>query len=305
MRAGSRFGWGLGAVVAVAAGMYSWPRPSSQPPAPSALTLEQAHPRGQRYESEHYLAASSASPERTRATLQAVEALHRAYLTVFPEVAAAPAGGGKRQLVLFGSRAEFRANNRSSAWAEAYYLRPNCYAYADDGANPYHWMLHEATHQLTREVAGLKPARWLDEGLASYFSTSRYADGRLQVGTVDANTYPIWWLGDLVLSGDLQSDIKNKRIVGLRQLIASDRKDLNRRFNQYYIGYWSLTHFLFHHQNGRYAQGYRALLREGGSLAGFERLIGPVEQVEREWYDYLRRGIVRQEPVREVLVVDP
>ena len=39
--------------------------------------------------------------------------------------------------------------------------------------NPYHWMLHESVHRLNREVAHLQLGKWLGEGLAEYFSTSR------------------------------------------------------------------------------------------------------------------------------------
>ena len=51
-------------------------------------------------------------------------------------------------------REEFQRNNRSRPWAEAYYVRPACYAYYGGGReNPHHWMLHEAVHQLNTEVA--------------------------------------------------------------------------------------------------------------------------------------------------------
>lgn len=284
----SRSAWGSIVLVAVVGAAAHGCSRERAPPLPGPGAPAAAQEAGASYESAHYRARSTATPEQTRTVLAAAEALHAAYLQTFG--LQDQAGQGKRQLVLYANRGEFRAHNRSSAWAEAYYLAPTCYAYYPEGAaNPYHWMLHEATHQLNHEVAGLKPAKWLNEGLASYFGASRLQDGRLHPGTIDPDAYPIWWLADLGLSGDVQADIRDRRIVALRTLIASDdRTDLNRRFNQYYIGYWSLSHFLFHYEDGKYAAGFRALIGDGGSLADFERRIGPVDEIEREWYEYLQ-----------------
>ncbi len=47
---------------------------------------------------------------------------------------------------------------------------------------------------------------------------------------------------------------------------------------------WSLSHILFHAENGRYAEGCERLIAEGGTLANFERLIGPADRIEYEWY---------------------
>lgn len=289
---GSRWVWG-GVVLAmlVAAG-YWWSR--DRRPQRSATIATVA--TGTQYESAHYRVTSTATPQQTQSVLAAAEALYAAYAQSFD--LQQEAGHGKYQLMLYGSRAEFRAHNRSSAWAEAYYLAPTCYAYYAEGvANPHHWMVHEATHQLNHELAGLKPAKWVNEGLASYFSASRLQAGRLHPGSIDPSTYPIWWLGDLGLSGDVQADIRDGRLVALRTLIASnDRADINRRFNAYYIGYWSFTHFLLHGEDGRYAAGFRALIRDGGTLADFERRIGPVDAIQAQWYEHLLTAAAGDEP---------
>ena len=55
---------------------------------------------------------------------------------------------------------EFKAHNRSQPWAEAYYAERVCHAYLDPTKpNPYHWLLHEAVHQLNREYAGIAKER--------------------------------------------------------------------------------------------------------------------------------------------------
>jgi len=58
--------------------------------------------------------------------------------------------------------------------------------------------------------------------------------------------------------------------------------------NLYCIEYWSLSHFLFHHEGGKYAGAYRKLIAGEGTLANFESSIGPIAKVQRAWYEYLQ-----------------
>lgn len=255
--------------------------------------VQQRVPAGQApvevFETEHYAIATTATPEQTRAIGAAVESLHRAYSGFFAKELAANREPGRLQLRLYRNRGEFVAHNRSMPWAEAYYRAPICHAYySGGGQNPYHWMVHEATHQLNNEVAGFKNRRWMNEGLATYFGASRIENGVLLPGTVDATAYPIWWLTRIPLSGDLGRDIAQRRWIPLRDLLADTGPEIGRHLNLYYVEYWSLSHFLFHYGDGKYAQGYRALIRDGGSPEAFERRIGPIDRVQEEWYGYLR-----------------
>jgi len=156
--------------------------------------------------------------------------------------------------------------------------------------NPYHWMLHEATHQLNREVAHLAIPKWIDEGLAAYFGASEIRDDKLIRGSIDINAYPIWWLPSLALSGNIEADFESRKIIPIRALISgTGGPDIAQNVNAYYIGYWSLTHFLFHFDHGRYASKFKQVIAEGGTLESFERNIGPVERIQIEWYSYLRQ----------------
>lgn len=259
-------------------------RPSQPPPA-VAQHDNGILPEARLVRTEHYVIHTTATDGETRDVARAVEALYRSYA----DFSESPPGKAPLELVLYKDRAQFRAHNRSSPWAEAYYLRPRCYAYVAEGRNPHHWMIHEATHQLLRQLSGYRPAKWIDEGLASYFGASRVTDSALQRGAVDRNAYPVWWLPSLGPSGDLDRDIASGRIIPLRQLISNTGPDINRHFNLYYIEYWSLTHFLLHSGGGKHAAAYRELIARGGSLEDFQRLIGPVEAIQPEWYEYLIR----------------
>jgi hypothetical protein len=258
-------------------------RRRGQPPPP---------PDARIHESPRYRLITTADAAQTALVADAIEALHDAYVEFFREQLPATAARHptkKLKVTLYRDRAQFQAYNVSMPWAEAYYLTPMSHAYYVAGApNPYHWMVHEATHQLNTEVARFKKAPWTDEGLGTYFGTSRFVNGELRPGEIDPDTYPIWWLASFPISGDLDADMRSGRWIPLRVFLTGEgAPPMAGRVNQYYVQYWSLTHFLFHHDNGRYADAYKRLIAEGGTLENFERRIGPVEPVQRAWYRYL------------------
>jgi hypothetical protein len=252
---------------------------------------------GEKFETVHYLISSTATPEQTTLVSNAVESLYKTYGEFFKDFIPKNSATKKLNLMLYRNRQEFSANNKSSSWAEAYYREPVCYAYySDDQPNPHHWMIHEATHQLNSELAHFKLQKWINEGLATYFGTSKIESDKLLPGNIDKNTYPIWWLASLDLSGSLQTDIGKGKIIPLRAIITGKGgPDINRQVNLYYIEYWSFTHFLFHYKEGAYAESYKELIVQGGSLEDFERTIGPINQVEGEWYKYLQQKIIDTE----------
>ncbi len=279
--------------LAAAVGSQYWPQQrqaaAAKPGSKSALLLPADATTVQ---TKHYLISSTAAPAQTTLVANAVESLHGAYTAFFRGLLPRAETPAKLQLVLYKNQQQFKTYNRSRPWAEAYYRAPISHAYYAQGdANPYHWMVHEATHQLNFEVAHFPKAKWIDEGLASYFGTSKIEGRRLQPGAIDPNTYPIWWLSSLALSGDLQADISQGRIIPLRALITDTGPAIGLNVNLYYIEYWSLSHFLFHHEHGRHARKYRELIVQGSSIEKFEALFGPIEQVQRDWYQYLRRKV--------------
>lgn len=263
----------------------------AQDEAPAAPSVATSPPGSRVVESAHYRLTSSADEGDTQATLAAAESLYRAY-TAFFDIPATPLAR-RHELVLYRDREQFKRYTRSRPWAEAYYLAPACHAYVDRGRpNPHHWMIHEATHQLSREVSRFPRRAWTDEGLGTYFGASRIENGELQIGRPDPNAYPLWWLSSLRLTDEVQHDIDAGELVGLRTLITGRGKpSIDEAVNAWYIGYWSLTHFLFHGAGGRYADAYRQLIARGGELRDFESSIGPLDRIQREWHAYLRYGL--------------
>jgi hypothetical protein len=259
------------------------PRPRREPLPPFDPTAFARHVR-----TEHYAIASNATPEQTERVGEVVEALHAAYAGFFAGSLPPRPAEARHQLALYRDRADFRAHNVAKAWAEGYYLAPVCHAYYDDErSNPVHWMLHEATHQLDNEWGAFARTPWVGEGLAAYFATSRLEGGTLHPGELDADTYPLWWLGRLRLSGDREADFAARRLVPLRELIDSEGPGKPRDVNAYYVGYWGLAHYLLHGDDGRHAAAFRAMVRDGGTLEEFERRVGPVDRIEAHWYAHL------------------
>lgn len=240
-------------------------------------------------ETAHYRLQSSAQPPQTGETGARMEALYSAYVELLQGFPATQEAHPKLQLKLYRDQREFKRCNRVG-WAEAYYRPPCCHAYfSAEELNPHHWMLHEGVHQLNHEVARLRLAKWADEGLAEYFSTSFLRGGRLELGQVDRNTYPVWWLDELQLSGDLERDLKSGAVIPLREILAdSGGPSLDENFNLYYLHWWSLVHLLFEVDGGKYRAGMIAVLGEGATPASVEQHIGPVEQLQVEWYQHLR-----------------
>lgn len=251
---------------------------------PAAPKLVPRTPSPPITETAHYAITSSATREQTEAVAAAVESLYSSYKSLLPVATASP----KFQLVLYRDQQEFKRNNRSSPWAEAYYRRPRSYAYPAQGDNPHHWMLHEATHQLLVEASGYKLRRWLDEGVASYFGASRLEDGQLQLGRPDPSAYPVWRLAGVALDQRGPPAAEGTPLVRLEQIAEGSGPPIGDNVNNYYVCYWSLTHYLMHGENGKHRDALIDMLAEGGSPDAFKRLVGPYEKIEPRWHAHLK-----------------
>jgi hypothetical protein len=243
----------------------------------------------------HYTVRSDERPEQAQATAIALEALHEAYLSYLSDLPGVLSEHGPLEVRLYANRAEFRRCNPHVGWAEAFYDGKRCHAYlGPQHGSPQHWVLHEATHQLNREVAALDVPKWMEEGLATFFGSSRYGDGVLEVGRPDPDSYPVWWLYDLGLSGDLERDLAGGKVIPLRAVVTGEGgPDLDEELNLYYIQWWALTHWLLEGDAGRRRDAYLRTMRDGGGLAALERRIGPLEEIEPRVYGYLHEWYLK------------
>jgi len=124
--------------------------------------------------------------------------------------------------------------------------------------------------------------------LSEYFSTSRFTADPLTVGQIDLNTYPVWWIDEIATTADLSENLRNGSVIPLRAIIDNrGGPSMNRHFNLYYLHWWTLTHYIC--ESEKHQGRILSLLRSGGGLESFEKIIGPVDQVQIEWHSYVRR----------------
>jgi hypothetical protein len=240
-------------------------------------------------DTEHYRIYSTATADQTREIGCVAEIVYRGYRELLADLGWQVQPHPKLKIKLFKDREEFRFCNRVGGWAEGFYRRPYSHQYyAADEIHPYHWVMHEATHQLAAEVAQLAMPRWLDEGLACYVSTSRIIGDSLHLGEIDMNTCPVWWLYWTTLSQDVDADKNSGQIIPLRTILSGrGGPGIDKNANLYYLHWWSLVHFLIDYQDGRYRAGLAPLITDGATLSAFEKHIGNVEAVEKQWHAYL------------------
>jgi hypothetical protein len=232
-------------------------------------------------DSTHYHLWTSASASRGSQALGAAEILHRSW------TAWAGTSHGKRRhnLRLFASRSEMRRALPGLGWAEAIYHDDLCDQYDDPHAErPWHWLVHEGTHQLAAEDARLHLPRWANEGLACLFSASRTRNKSLVLGSVDAETYPVWWLRRKPLAGTLQQDLaRGNLVLPSRILSEPDTLDISSSVNAHYLTWWSMAHF-FHTTD---SVAWRNWVFHDGSKAGLLRRYGPAATLDARWYKHV------------------
>ena len=239
-------------------------------------------------ETAHYTIASTATADQTERIASVVEILYHSYSNKFSTLPSFTPNHPHLKLLLYKDRAEMRRINPGLGWAEAFYRKPYCRAYySAEETNPYHWMLHEAVHQLNAEVAHVHLEKWLEEGLAEYFSTSRIKDDQLLLGHPDPNTYPAWWLDEIATNPDLNLNISNGSVIPLREIITNHGGPrMNSHVNLYYLHWWTLTHFIFESkQTSALAQ---KVIQSGGDLKSVEQLFGPVDNLQTNWHAHVR-----------------
>lgn len=230
-----------------------------------------------------YVVTSWTSKPRTREALAAAEALHRAW----ERWSGTPHRGPRHRLRLFGSRESMRRALPGLGWAEAIYHDSLCDQYDDPGATrPWQWLLHEATHQLAHEDARLDLPRWANEGLACLFGTARIQSGLLRVGTVEPETYPVWWLRRKPLGGNLRTDLAAGHLVSPLQVLAeSDTVAIGNSVNAHYLSWWSMAHY-FHATD---SVQWRDWVLRDGTKEGILRRFGPAKTLESRWYAHVLR----------------
>lgn len=234
--------------------------------------------------SAHYQMWSTAPQARARQALDAAEALHTSWVAWTGT--AKPAHAQRHKLRLFASRDEMRRTLPGLHWAEAIYHDGLCDQYDDRFAEqPWQWLVHEATHQLAHEDSKLLLPRWANEGLACLFNTSRISKGRVLVGSVEPETYPVWWLRRTPPSGNMARDLHDGLLVAPSAILEkeTDAVDIHLSVNAHYMSWWSLAHFL----NATDSVAWKDWILHDGTRQGFAKRFGPARGLDAKWYAHV------------------
>ncbi|MEN9354573.1 MAG: hypothetical protein RL318_1898 [Fibrobacterota bacterium] len=226
--------------------------------------------------SAHYRIESLTDSVKTQELLVRVEILYQAFgrALELPEPRHAPL----LNLRLYRDRHEMHSFESMPDWAEGIYRDGWCIQYLRPReANPWHWTIHEATHQLNAERAQLDLPRWLNEGLACLFSTSRLDSSGLHLGAVDPESYPVWWLKEYRPVGNRIADLRNGKLQSLETIVRGggvvpESGDLNLA----YLSWWTVTRFLWSRDPVRFF----AWVKADRSVEGLERIVGSLKDLE-------------------------
>lgn len=235
----------------------------------------------------HYLLKSNNSAETTELTADILERQFIAYSRIFEK----KRDTSTFEIHLYKDRKEFKQVNPLSGWAEAFYLYPVCHFYVNEKkANPYHWGLHEAVHQLNREYADLKLPLWCNEGIAMLFSTGIIDEDKNLSSKTDLNTYPIWWVDSFDLADDIEKDIDNRQFIGIKDIVFNKKPiDMDNYFNLYYVMWWALSHYLYWGDNGEYRDDYMKFINGKISLEDFYKNVIEANDIEKKIHNKLKQ----------------
>lgn len=236
----------------------------------------------QETDSPHYHMRSSAPQPRTKSAMDAAEVLHRRWAAWTGAKDSKP--HPRHKLRLFSSRDEMRRTLPGLGWAEAIYHDSICDQYDDRFATrPWHWLVHEATHQLAYEESRLRLPRWANEGLACLFSTARQRKGDLILGSVDPETYPVWWLQKTPPTGDFAKDMRALLVPPSRFLAESDFAAIGNSVNAHYMSWWSFAHYL----NKTDSAAWRDWILHDATPEGLAKRFGSGTNLDRKWYAHV------------------
>jgi len=143
-------------------------------------------------------------------------------------------------------------------------------------------LLHEGTHQFVHLVTGSDVPLWINEGLASYYESSKFEGTSLKTNVLNQGRLK-----------QIRERIKEKTASSFDEVI-----NIKLGFTGYeYAHSWSLIYFFMNYKNGKYAQKFNdyfeELKRQGYSGTEQHRQLfeevfeTKVDVIERQWEDYI------------------
>jgi tetratricopeptide (TPR) repeat protein len=147
-----------------------------------------------------------------------------------------------------------------------------------------HTLYHEAFHHFVTLLAGYSVPTWFNEGMAEYMGAIRVKDGRV----AERNRV---LLGRYLL---IRQMIDEDRSVPFREILQEGAHEFyGPKSGVNYAQAWSMIHFLFEYQNGKYRSRidrYMEALRDQKSLPQCYEAVfaADAETLEKEWKEFVR-----------------
>lgn len=187
---------------------------------------------------------------------------------------------------IFAEKSEFQKYGKKASERAAGYFDPNVpeivLFWSDDPEDVLSTLYHEVTHYfLSLYAPRADIPTWMDEGMAVYFETAKFAKGRLETGQIP--------YGRLM---HLQRALKEGKNHPLRQLLRM-REYSEEGYNLLaYAEGWSLVYFFVKANNGANTPGFLKYMSEiklGRTReVAFERAFrGTPEQLEPVWKKWI------------------
>lgn len=178
-----------------------------------------------------------------------------------------------------------------------------CYYYQEYGKSIFTTLLHEGTHYALR-LAGhfsshstIYPPIWLDEGLATYFESSRIKGKKLVTNLINRFQLPI-----------IKTLINDLSFIKLKEFINLSQADYMKNHILTYSAGWSLVYFLVNGKDGKYKKAFQSYIEayrqhkidvrfdgkdwrvqnKDAHIKLFEQCTGiAIDQLEKEWKEYI------------------
>ena len=189
-------------------------------------------------DSPYHLLLSNAGPERTTAIAVELEIFRAAFARMAPELEFSPIA--PTTIIVFRNAESFAQyktirGSRGSRVYGQFLSRPEAGFITLDadarGVGPFEIVYHEYVHYFLRRNFPRLP-RWLNEGLAEYYSTFAIEDGAAVIGRPVARHVRAW------VDGDWSDEVLDAAIA------EPERLDETQRSQPFYSASWALVHYL-------------------------------------------------------------
>ncbi|MFH1228000.1 MAG: FHA domain-containing protein [Planctomycetota bacterium] len=236
-------------------------------------------------ETDHYIVTANLSQEAVDDICYIMECLYFEHKKTFKLVGDAPS---KLPVWVFKNAKEYRDHGGMGAGQfgsgpKGKQLMTSYVVGAE--TNTTMILLHEGTHQFVDLVCNLRPPIWINEGLATYYESSKFEGISLKTNLV--NHQRLGMIQDLISKKDVP---RLEDIINIRQA----------NFTIYeYAHTWSLVYFFMNYNNGQYADELETYF-ESIKKKGFENRPKhkelfeaafkiKFEILEQQWEDFIKK----------------